>query len=468
MRKSALILIASIVISCSPSPLKKYQSLPEVLAWEPEIQKFEQIDESEIYPEEAVLFTGSSSIRLWSTLEEDMAPYPVIQRGYGGARLSDFIVYVNRIVKPHQCKAIVVFIANDIAGTEKDKSPDEVAGLFSYMLKTIRKSHPATPLFWVAVTPTESRWKVWPEIKEANSLIKEICENNENCYFISTESAFLDSGGLPVSEYFRDDKLHLSEMGYSVWTDIIKKELNKVIMPEKVEIIAHRGASFIAPENTVAAANLAWESGADAVEADIYLTKDNKIIVCHDSNTKRTTGEDFVIKDTESSVLRKLDAGSWKSDIYKGEKLPFLEEIIETAPVNKELVIELKCGSEVLPYLKETITKYYKNKKFVFIAFDFQTISDTKKTFPENSCYWLCGNKVLLETNMSKVTEAGLDGFSLNYGIINKDVADRIRRMNLELYTWTVDKPEEANRLISLGVKGITTNRPGWLREQIY
>ncbi len=235
----------------------------------------------------------------------------------------------------------------------------------------------------------------------------------------------------------------------------------------QVEIIAHRGSSYIAPENTVASTLLGFEHGADAVEVDIYLTSDNRIVCIHDANTKRTTGSDHVVKDSDSGVLRSLDAGSWKSAEYKGEKIPFLKEVILAVPKGKRLVVELKCTSEVLPYLKKTVGRYLKNRDFTFIAFDFQTIIDTKKTFPGNPCHWLCSNKALLEKNLPLVPGSGLDGVSLSYGLIDEQVASRVKELDLELYTWTVDDPAEALRLIPLGVKGITTNRPGWLREQI-
>jgi glycerophosphoryl diester phosphodiesterase len=241
-----------------------------------------------------------------------------------------------------------------------------------------------------------------------------------------------------------------------------------VISYGQVKIIGHRGASYLAPENTVASSELAWSLGADAVETDIYLSADNRIMCIHDSNTKRTTGEDHIIKETGSGELRKLDAGSFKDVKYRGEKIPFLSEVIKAVPKGKELVVEIKCGSEVLPYLKKEIRKYGKGRSFVFIAFDFKTISETKKYFPDNACYWLCSNPGLFEKTLPQVTGAGLDGVSLSFGIINeKSIAD-IRKLNLELYTWTVDDPAEAKRLIGLGVKGITTNRPGWLREQLY
>ncbi|HSL85696.1 MAG TPA: glycerophosphodiester phosphodiesterase [Bacteroidales bacterium] len=240
-----------------------------------------------------------------------------------------------------------------------------------------------------------------------------------------------------------------------------------VLTNAQVQIIGHRGASYLAPENTVASARLAWELGADAVEVDIYLTADNKVICLHDANTKRTTGQDFAIKETSSRVLRKLDAGSFKDEKYRGEKIPFLREVIKTIPQGKELVVELKCGSEVLPYLKKDIERYGRGKRFVFICFDFKTITDTKKVFPENSCYWLCSNRELFNQTLPKVPEADLQGVSLSYSIITPEVAEMVRNMDLELFVWTVNNTEEAKRLIGLGVKGITTDRPGWLREQL-
>jgi lysophospholipase L1-like esterase len=222
-----LFLLSIVLLSCSQ--VNKYRDLPEVLAWENEIQKFEQLDKIEKYSPDALLFAGSSSIKLWTTLETDMSPYPVIQRGYGGARLSDFAVYADRIIAPHPCKAIVIFIANDITGGDSDKSPKEVAALFRYVVKVIRKTHSQTPVFWIAVTPTAARWKAWDEIQEVNRRIAAICSHNDNTLFIRTDFAFLDENGKPKTELFIDDKLHLNQQGYAIWTEIIKGQLEKVI-----------------------------------------------------------------------------------------------------------------------------------------------------------------------------------------------------------------------------------------------
>jgi glycerophosphoryl diester phosphodiesterase len=466
MFKSLAILATLLAISCSP--VKKYESLPEVKAWESDISEFERLDRSETYPPDAILFTGSSSIRLWETLKSDMTPYSVIQRGFGGSKLSDFVVYANRIVAPHPCSAIVIFIANDITGDVKDKSPEEVASLFRSALKIIRKTHRETPLFWIQFTPTPLRWKAWEKINEASRLIRNICKNQANTYFINTESYFLGTDGKPIERYFVDDKLHLNSEGYKLWTQIIKKEINKVVPYPKVEIIAHRGASYIAPENTVASANLAWKLGADAVECDIYLSSDGKIIASHDANTKRTSGENLTIKNAPAEDLRKLDVGSWKGETYKGEKMPFLEELIATVPSGKELVVEIKCGSEVLDPLKKIIEATGKKIRFTFIEFDFNTISLTKDAFPELPCYWLCSDPELYKKNINLVKGKRLEGVSLSYNLINEAVAKQVSDLGHELFTWTVDDPEVATRMVSLGVRGITTNRPDYIREQIY
>ena len=215
------------LISCSP--VRLYRELPEVKSWEPEIEKLVNLSHTEHYADNAIIFAGSSSIKLWKSLANDMSPYNVIQRGYGGARLSDFAVYADRIFSPLPGIALVLFIANDITGTDKDKSPEKVKKLFLNVVKTFHKSHPGTPVFWIAITPTSSRWKVWPEIYEANQLIRKTCEKHRNLYFIRTDYAFLNEKGEPRDELFLQDKLHLNPEGYNIWTGIIKKELNKVL-----------------------------------------------------------------------------------------------------------------------------------------------------------------------------------------------------------------------------------------------
>lgn len=235
----------------------------------------------------------------------------------------------------------------------------------------------------------------------------------------------------------------------------------------QVSYIGHRGASFLAPENTVASANLAWELGADAVEIDIHMSADNKVMVHHDSNTKRQTGVDKKIKDTSAKELRSLDAGSFKAGKFRGEKIPFLKEILATIPEGKTLVVEIKCGSEILPFVKEILDESDKKDQIVFISFGWQTIIDTKKMMPDNKCYWLSAIGAEVKLRINDVKANGLDGLDLRNKIINKKLMDKANELGLEVLCWTVDEPKEAKRLIDLGVKGITTNRPAWLKDQV-
>jgi len=232
-------------------------------------------------------------------------------------------------------------------------------------------------------------------------------------------------------------------------------------------IIAHRGSSFVAPENTVAAANLAWEQGADAVELDIYLSKDNRVVVMHDSNTKRTASQSYTIAETHSEVLRTLDAGSWKNEQYKGEKIPFLEEMIATVPSNRKMVIEIKCGIEVLPALQQVVNGCGKRDQLVFIGFGWETILATKQLFSSNACYWLCSSAPEVSAKMSEAAQKGLNGINLNNKIIDEETVKKAKALGLEVLSWTIDDPEEAKRLIQLGVTGITTNRPDLIRQSI-
>jgi lysophospholipase L1-like esterase len=229
LNRAKFILLIAFLLLIACSPLKQYQDLPEVKAWETDISKFEQLDKTESYPDDAIMFAGSSSIRLWKTLVTDMAPFNVIQRGFGGSRLSDLAVYSERIFSPHKCSALVLFVANDIIGGPNDKSPEEVRELFLYIVKTFRKTNPDAPVFWIAITPSSSRWKVWTEISRANDLIQQACEKGRKTYFIKTDFAFLTPAGVPNDDLFITDKLHLNTSGYQVWTKIIKTKIEEVL-----------------------------------------------------------------------------------------------------------------------------------------------------------------------------------------------------------------------------------------------
>ena len=199
----------------------------EILQWEADIAVFDSLNQVEFSDAGTLLVTGSSSIRLWDSIHTDLAPYQVMQRGYGGAKLTDYNFYAERIIKPQQFKAIVVFVANDIAGEEEDRSPREVYRLFKDLVKQVRKRNPATPLCWIEVTPTPKRWQVSPRIREASAFIEAYCDRNEDLHFIATFDQYIGPQGMPDSSLFRNDMLHLNRAGYQRWAGIIKSSLRE-------------------------------------------------------------------------------------------------------------------------------------------------------------------------------------------------------------------------------------------------
>ena len=221
------LVLISLAVFMSCSITKQYTE--EAKKWEKNILKFEQLDKEEQYLNDAVIFTGSSSITLWSTIKEDMAPYPVIHRGFGGSKFSDLACYIDRIVYPHQFQALVIFEANDITGGKRDKTPEQVADLFKHIVKVVRRKYPDKPVFVIEITPTKSRWAAWPKIKEANTLLAKTCDKLHNVYFIPTSASYLNEKGEPRTELTKSDLLHQNREGYLIWTKLIKAKLDEVL-----------------------------------------------------------------------------------------------------------------------------------------------------------------------------------------------------------------------------------------------
>lgn len=256
----------------------------------------------------------------------------------------------------------------------------------------------------------------------------------------------------------------------SAQTNVIQqntKALDSQCNMSNINYIGHRGESSTAPENTLAAFRLAWEHNAEGVELDIHLSNDNRIMVIHDGNTKRTSGADLEIKDASSEELKKLDVGVFKDSIYLNERIPFLEEVISILPEGKKLVIEIKCNSDVLPILKQMVDNSGKKAQIILISFNWDVILEAKKMSPEIPCYWLSSKKETLYARLEEAAKEGLDGLDLHYSVIDETLMTKARELSLDIIVWTVDKPDEAQRLINLGVKTITTNSTAWLRSQV-
>ncbi|WP_422931912.1 alkaline phosphatase family protein [Singulisphaera sp. PoT] len=259
--------------------------------------------------------------------------------------------------------------------------------------------------------------------------------------------------------------------------EVAGKVLDEVLEPRKpVEWIAHRGESADAPENTLAAFRLAWERKVPSIELDVHLAKDGGLIVNHDYDTKRTTGEAKKIKESSTDELRTLEAGRWKDSKYDGEKLPLLEEALATIPDGGRCYIEIKVGPEAVGPIAEVVRKSGKKpEQLVIISFQADAVAEAKRKLPELKAYYLAAFKrdkdgawqpgidELIET--AKAIKA--DGLDLSRGPITREMVDKVRAAGLGFYVWTVDDPAEAEKLIDAGVDGITSNKPSWLKRQL-
>ena len=171
---------------------------------------------------EHVLFLGSSSFRLWDTIDEDLAPVKVVKRAYGGARFRDLAIYTPELIDGLRFSKAVIFIANDITGKEnEDTDPETTSKLARLVIAQLRIEHPEVPIHLVAVTPTPVRYKHWPRIQVTNVMLRKIAETTPGVFYIPTAYAFLDRDGHPRAELFKEDRLHLNSIGYQIWARIL-------------------------------------------------------------------------------------------------------------------------------------------------------------------------------------------------------------------------------------------------------
>lgn len=248
--------------------------------------------------------------------------------------------------------------------------------------------------------------------------------------------------------------------------------------PTAVEIIGHRGASFDAPENTLESIQLGWQQSADAVELDIMLSKDGRIVVIHDKDTKRLAGVDRSVADQSFAELQALDVGRWKDPRWQGTRIPQFKDVLATVPDGKRLFIEIKCGPEVLPELKRELTAAGRPaSQTALIGFSATMMAAAKQAFPDLQTYWIVDIKPNPKTGKKSPSaeelirgakDAGVDGLDLSaHEIIDPEYAGKILQANLKLAVWTVNDPQLARQMIAAGVQGLTTDRPGWMRAEL-
>ena len=245
-------------------------------------------------------------------------------------------------------------------------------------------------------------------------------------------------------------------------------------------VVAHRGASHDAPENTLPAFRLAWEQGADAIEGDFYLTKDGQIVCTHDRVTGRLNPGKLKLQVADATLaeLQALDVGSWKGDRWKGERMPTLAEVFATVPAGKRVLIEVKCGPEILPALEKEIGKgALRPEQITIISFQAAVILGAKKSFPDIKAFWLTSFKLdkksgeltpTRESIFKTLQKVSADGLSCgDHDSLTAEFLSSVREAGCEAHCWTVDDPGRARALVAMGMQSVTTNRPAAIRAAL-
>ena len=239
-------------------------------------------------------------------------------------------------------------------------------------------------------------------------------------------------------------------------------------------IIAHRGASAKAPENTLAAFREAIRAGADLIEMDLRLSRDEEVMVFHDHSLRRTTDGAGWVEDLSRAELRKLDAGSWFSSRYRGEPIPTLEEVIKLLqPHQTGLYLEIKLDpgrEEVRSRLVEKthrILRLYSFRSRAFLAsFDREAINISKKIDPELPTGLIFREPSTWE-NLIDDKFGGVDIACARWNIITTSLIRKAREADTRVFGWTIKGKTELRAVASLGVDGLAANDPAWLRGEL-
>jgi lysophospholipase L1-like esterase len=187
-----------------------------------EIKAFESQDSSFPPPKDAVEIVGSSTIRLWDSVRNDLAPLEVIPRGFGGSSADDLDYYLDRIVLKYAPRAVAIYEGDTDTGD--GQSAEYVADKLQQIVMRIREQLTTTRVYVISVKPSPKRWVYWPVVQQLNAAMQEYCELSLECTYIDVATALLNNGQL-VPGYYASDQVHLSPAGYAVWTGVVRPAL---------------------------------------------------------------------------------------------------------------------------------------------------------------------------------------------------------------------------------------------------
>ena len=223
-------------------------------------------------------------------------------------------------------------------------------------------------------------------------------------------------------------------------------------------VVAHRGASSLAPENTLASVRKAIELGADYCEIDVQLTKDGEVVLLHDSYLKRTAGIAGTLSEYTLDELRQFEVGSWFGPNFDGEPIPTLTQVIRTVKGKMLLNIEIKVSREETDIVSKVVDIIHSEgitKKCIVTSFGRSEVEKVKELDPLIKTGFIFSQKYPPD-----VFEGNWEALSCNYRVVDADFVAKARENKKKIYVWTVDEKEEMKRLMELQVDGIITNRP--------
>lgn len=214
-----------VLAQAASTPTAALAPLPATADAAPEINAFLKADQKQMPPTGAVLFMGSSSIRMWDTLAKDFPEIPVINRGFGGSQVFESTLYLDRIAVPYKPKIIVLCAGtNDLA--YGNKNPQQVLQEFQEFVAKVHAALPDTRIVYISINPTVARWNLEAETLETNHLIETwIFQNNSptlKLNFINSHAPLLTADGRPPADLLRADNLHFNAKGYQAWAAIVK------------------------------------------------------------------------------------------------------------------------------------------------------------------------------------------------------------------------------------------------------
>jgi lysophospholipase L1-like esterase len=191
--------------------------------WQAEIANLVAGDAAHPPPQHAVVFTGSASIRLWTTITTDFPGVPTINRGFGGSMIADSTYYADRIVVAYHPKLIVMYAGdNDVA---EGRTPVQVIDDFKAFVARVRRDLPSVAVAYLSIKPSVARMAMWPQMRAANDGIARWARTTKDVTFVDIAANMLDAHGEPRPELLREDGLHMRPAGYAIWIEALKPVL---------------------------------------------------------------------------------------------------------------------------------------------------------------------------------------------------------------------------------------------------